>query len=132
MAQAFIIFDENSHHEIHKISVSRPRDLRSILSLCKLYHGEGSNPYDVDSPDREERMVQFLKYHLFDAEKDLSDNPTRWKYLLLQERGGAFTSEQHLAKLLYDFCIGKKLSMMKDSTGYDFRPLMEKMSRTLV
>ena len=37
-------------------------------------------------------MVQFLKYHLFDAEKDLSDNPTRWKYLLLQERGGAFTS----------------------------------------
>lgn len=104
----------------------------NILSLCKLYHGEGNNPYDVDSPDREERMVQFLKYHLFDAEKDLSDNPTRWKYLLLQERGGAFTSEQHLAKLLYDFCIGKKLSMMKDSTGYDFRPLMEKMSRTLV
>lgn len=97
-----------------------------IQSLCKLYHGESGNPYEVDSPDENERMIQFFKYHIFDAEKNLSENPSHWKYLLLQEKGGAYTSDSHLANALYNLAIGKKLSAMKEGTGVDFRQMWER------
>lgn len=107
----------------------RPYGLEeTILSLCKLYHGEDCNPYEVDSPDYNERMLQFFKYNIYDAERSLSENTAHWKYLLMQEKGGSFSSEDTLAKALYRYAMEKKLSAMKEMTGCDFREMWERLS----
>ena len=127
MAQADVIFARKSYAMKYTRLCFTPHGLEdNLLSICKLYHGEGENPYEVDSPDQGERMIQFFKYHLFDAEKSLTENAAHWKFLLLQEKGGAYTSEDHLAKKMYEFVIGKKLSAMEESTGMDFKQVWKR------
>ena len=59
-----------------------PKGIEDYLKdFCKAYRGEEDNPYDVNATDDEERAIQFLRYHMWDIEKSIMEQPGYWRYL---------------------------------------------------
>ena len=60
-----------------------PKGIEDYLKdLCVIYRGEVDNPHDVNAILDEERKIQILRYHLWDAERSILDTPGSWRFLI--------------------------------------------------
>ena len=72
---------------------TEPKGIEDHLKdLCLIYRGEIDNPHDVNALMDEERMIQILKYSLWDVERSILEAPASWRYLYLEEKGKLSTS----------------------------------------
>lgn len=85
-----------------------------LNELCLIYRGETDNPHDVDAMTEEERAVQFLRFHLWDVERSILENPGGWRYLILEEYGSLPMDDRQMAKRIYDYAVGKKLDRLAE------------------
>lgn len=85
-----------------------------LNELCLIYRGEKDNPHDVDAMTEEERAVQFLRFHLWDVERSILENPGGWRYLILEEYGSLPVDDRQLAKRIYDYAVKAKLEKIKE------------------
>ena len=100
-----------------------PKGIEDYLrELCVIYRGEMDNPHDVNSIIDEERRIQILRYHLWDAERSLLEPPGSWRYMYIEEKGSLPVDNETIARKLYDFVVRKKLERVKEF-GIDLIPL---------
>ena len=93
-----------------------------LKDLCLIYRGEIDNPHDINAIMDEERRIQILRYHLWDAERSLLEAPGSWRYMYLEEKGSLPIDDKSIARKLYDFVVRKKLERVKEF-GIDLIPL---------
>ena len=100
-----------------------PKGIEDYLKdLCVIYRGEMDNPHDINAIMDEERKIQILRYHLWDAERSILETPGSWRYLYLEEKGSLPVDDESIARKLYDFAVKKKLERVKEF-GIDLFPL---------
>ena len=100
-----------------------PKGIEDYLrELCVIYRGEMDNPHDVNSIIDEERRIQILRYHLWDAERSLLETPGSWRYMYIEEKGSLPVDDETIARKLYEFAVRKKLERVKEF-GIDLIPL---------
>jgi hypothetical protein len=76
-----------------------PKGIEDYLrELCVIYRGEMDNPHDVNSIIDEERRIQILRYHLWDVEKSVLENPGEWRYIIIEEYGSIPIEESAMAR----------------------------------
>ena len=106
-----------------------PKGIEDYLKdLCVIYRGEVDNPHDVNAILDEERKIQILRYHLWDAERSILETPGSWRFLYLEEKGSLPTDDESIARKLYDFAVKKKLERVKEF-GIDLRPIYERIKK---
>lgn len=100
-----------------------PKGIEDYLrELCVIYRGEMDNPHDVNAIINEERRIQILRYHLWDAERSLLETHGSWRYMYIEEKGSLPIDDETIARKLYDFVVRKKLERVKEF-GIDLIPL---------
>lgn len=100
-----------------------PKGIEDYLrELCVIYRGEMDNPHDVNAVIDEERRIQILRYHLWDAERSLIETHGSWRYIYIEEKGSLPVDDETIARKLYDFVVRKKLDRVKEF-GIDLIPL---------
>ena len=104
-----------------------PKGIEDYLKdLCVIYRGEVDNPHDVNAILDEERKIQILRYHLWDAERSILETPGSWRFLYLEEKGSLPTDDESIARKLYDFVVRKKLERVKEF-GIDLTDIYERI-----
>ena len=93
-----------------------------LRELSVIYRGEIDNPHDINAILDEERKIQILRFHLWDAERSILEAPGSWRYLYLEEKGSLPMDDESIARRLYDFAVKKKLERVKEF-GIDLIPL---------
>ena len=100
-----------------------PKGIEDYLrELCVIYRGEMDNPHDVNAIIDEERRIQILRYHLWDAERSILETPGSWRYMYIEEKGSLPVDDETIARKLYEFAVRKKLERVKEF-GIDLIPL---------
>ena len=90
-----------------------PKGIEDYLKdLCKVYRGEEDNPHDVNATNDEERAIHFLKYHLWDVEKSVTERPGYWRYLLIEHYGSLPCDDESIARKIYDYAVKVKLDKL--------------------
>lgn len=97
-----------------------------LKDLCWIYRGETDNPHDVDSLLDDERAIQYLKFHLWDVERSILEEPGSWRCLYIEEKGSLPTDDEAFAGRLYDFAVKKKLDKLKE-VGIDLAGLYSRL-----
>ena len=106
-----------------------PKGIEDYLKeLCVIYRGEIDNPHDVNAIMDEERKIQILRYHLWDAERSIVETPGSWRFLYLEEKGSLPTDDESIARKLYDFAVKKKLERVKEF-GIDLFGIYQQVSK---
>ena len=106
-----------------------PKGIEDYLKdLCVIYRGEVDNPHDVSAILDEERKIQILRYHLWDAERSILETPGSWRFLYLEEKGSLPTDDESIARKLYNFVVRKKLERVKEF-GIDLTDIYERTKR---
>ena len=106
-----------------------PKGIEDYLKdLCVIYRGEEDNPHDVNAILDEERKIQILRYHLWDAERSILETPGSWRLLYLEEKGSLPTDDESIASNLYDFAVKKKLERVKEF-GIDLTDIYERIKK---
>lgn len=106
-----------------------PKGIEDYLKdLCVIYRGEMDNPHDVNSIMDEERKIQILRFHLWDAERSILETPASWRFLYLEEKGSLPVDDESIARKLYDFAVKKKLERVKEF-GIDLTDIYERIRR---
>ena len=106
-----------------------PKGIEDYLKdLCVIYRGEVDNPHDVNSILDDERKIQILRYHLWDAERSILETPASWKFLYLEEKGSLPVDDENIALKLYDFAVKKKLERVKEF-GIDLTDIYERIRK---
>ena len=106
-----------------------PKGIEDYLKdLCVIYRGEEDNPHDVNAILDEERKIQILRYHLWDAERSILETPGSWRFLYLEEKGSLPTDDESIASKLYDFAVKKKLERVKEF-GIDLTDIYERIKK---
>ena len=76
----------------------------------------------------EERAIQFLKYHLWDAERCILENPGEWRYLVLEDYGSLPCDLKAAARRIYDYAVRQKLERIKE-LGFDLTEIYERLTK---
>ena len=106
-----------------------PKGLEDYLrELCVIYRGEMDNPHDVNAIIDEERAIQFLKFHLWDVEKSVLENPGEWRYLIIEEYGSIPIEETAMARRIYDYAVKAKLDRLAEM-GINLTEVYRRISR---
>ena len=106
-----------------------PKGIEDYLKdLCVIYRGEVDNPHDVNAILDEERKIQILRYHLWDAERSILETPGSWRFLYLEEKGSLPMDDESIARKLYDFVVRKKLERVKEF-GIDLTDIYERIKK---
>ena len=106
-----------------------PKGIEDYLKdLCVIYRGEVDNPHDVNAILDEERKIQILRYHRWDAERSILETPGSWRFLYLEEKGSLPTDDESIARKLYDFVVRKKLERVKEF-GIDLTDIYERIRK---
>ena len=75
-----------------------PKGIEDYLKdLCVIYRGEVDNPHDVNAILDEERKIQILRYHLWDAERSILKASGSWRFLYPEEKGSPPTDDESIA-----------------------------------
>lgn len=85
-----------------------------LWDLCRIYRGEEDNPHDVNAVTDDERAVQFLRYHLWDAERSVIENPGYWRFLILENYGSIPADGESVARRIYDYAVRTKLDRLAE------------------
>ena len=99
-----------------------------LKDLCLIYRGEIDNPHDVNALLDEERVIQILKYNLWDVERSILEMPATWRYLYLEEKGSLPVDDEAIAKKIYDFAVKKKLERLSEM-GINLTDVYRRFSR---
>ena len=92
-----------------------PKGIEDYLKdFCKAYRGEEDNPYDVNATDDEERAIQFLRYHMWDIEKSIMEQPGYWRYLVIEHHGSLPCDDESIARKIYNFAVKVKLDRLSE------------------
>ena len=106
-----------------------PKGIEDYLKdLCVIYRGEMDNPHDINSIMDEERKIQILRFHLWDAERSILETPGSWRFLYLEEKGSLPVDDESIARKLYDFAVKKKFERVKEF-GIDLTDIYERTRR---
>ena len=106
-----------------------PKGIEDYLrELCVIYRGEMDNPHDVNAIIDEERRIQILRYHLWDAERSPLETPGSWRYMYIEEKGSLPADDETIARKLYDFVVRKKLERVKEF-GIDLTDIYERIRK---
>ena len=106
-----------------------PKGIEDYLrELCVIYRGEMDNPHDVNSIIDEERRIQILRYHLWDVEKSVLENPGEWRYLIIEEYGSIPIEESAMARRIYDYAVKAKLDRLAEM-GINLTEVYRRISR---
>ena len=106
-----------------------PKGIEDYLrELCVIYRGEMDNPHDVNAIIDEERKIQILRYHLWDVEKSVLENPGEWRYLIIEEYGSIPIEESAMAKRIYDYAVKAKLDRLAEM-GINLTEVYRRISR---
>ena len=109
---------------------TEPKGIEDHLKdLCLIYRGEIDNPHDVNALMDEERMIQILKYSLWDVERSILETPASWRYLYLEEKGSLPVDDEAIARKIYDFAVKKKIERVKEF-GIDLTGVYERLNRS--
>ena len=107
-----------------------PKGIEDYLKdLCLIYRGEMDNPHDVNALMDEERMIQILKYSLWDVERSILEAPASWRYLYLEGKGSLPVDDEAIARKIYDFAVKKKIDRVKEF-GIDLTGVYERLNRS--
>ena len=107
----------------------KPKGVEDYLrELCIIYRGEVDNPHDVTAVIDEERAIQFLRFHLWDVEKSVLENPGEWRYLILEEYGSIPVEEATMAKRIYDYAVKAKLDRLAEM-GINLNEVYRRINR---
>ena len=98
-----------------------------LKDLCLIYRGEIDNPHDVNALMDEERMIQILKYSLWDVERSILEAPASWRYLYLEEKGSLPVDDEAIARKIYDYAVKKKIEHVKEF-GIDLTGVYERLN----
>ena len=105
---------------------TEPKGIEDYLKdLGLIYRGEIDNPHDINAIIDEERKIQILKYHLWDAERSLLETPGSWRYIYIEEKGSLPIDNESIARKLYEFVVRKKLERVKE-LGIDLTDIYER------
>ena len=99
-----------------------------LKDLCLIYRGEIDNPHDVNALLDEERVIQILKYNLWDVERSILEMPATWRYLYLEEKGSLPVDDEAIARKIYDFAVKKKLERLSEM-GINLTDVYRRFSR---
>ena len=106
-----------------------PKGIEDYLKdLCKVYRGEEDNPHDVNATNDDERVIQFLRYHLWDIEKSVMERPGYWRYLVIEHHGSLPSDDESIATKIYDYAVKVKLDRLSDM-GFNLRETYKRLSR---
>lgn len=106
-----------------------PKGIEDYLrELCVIYRGEMDNPHDVNAIIDEERKIQILRYHLWDVEKSVLENPGEWRYLIIEEYGSIPIEESAMARRIYDYAVKAKLDRLAEM-GINLTEVYRRISR---
>lgn len=106
-----------------------PKGIEDYLKgLCVIYRGEVDNPHDVNAIMDDERKIQILRYHLWDAERSILETPGSWRFIYLSEKGNLPADDESIARKLYDFVVRKKIERVKEF-GVDLTDVYERISK---
>lgn len=101
-----------------------------LRARCRFYDGERmTNPYDITSSVPEDRAVEILKFHLWDVEKSVMDDPGLWRERLILAKGGIPSEASEAAKAIYEFAVKVKLEILR-SFGTDLIDTYRKFKET--
>ena len=107
----------------------QPKGIEDYLKdLCKVYRGEEDNPHDVNATNDDERVIQFLRYHLWDIEKSVMERPGYWRYLVIEHHGSLPSDDESIATKIYDYAVKVKLDRLSDM-GFNLRETYKRLSR---
>ena len=82
----------------------------TLKELCKLYNGGEINPYTPFSTSTDSWAVEYLKFHVWDAEFAFVANYGEWLNMWQRKEG---KREVNDPKSVYRFVIGCKLMKMR-------------------
>lgn len=102
-----------------------------LRDLCKIYRGEEDNPHDVTSLIEDERSVQFLRYHLWDAERSVLENSGEWRLYILEKYGSLPAESEEIAKKLYQCAVSTKLEKLKEY-GIDLFAIYDRLNKSSI
>ena len=106
-----------------------PKGIEDYLrELCVIYRGEMDNPHDVNAIIDEERRIQILRYHLWDVEKSVLENPGEWRYIIIEEYGSIPIEESAMARRIYDYAVKTKLDRLAEM-GINLTEVYRRISR---
>ena len=106
-----------------------PKGIEDYLrELCVIYRGEMDNPHDVNAIIDEERKIQILRYHLWDVEKSVLENPGEWRYIIIEEYGSIPIEESAMARRIYDYAVKTKLDRLAEM-GINLTEVYRRISR---
>ena len=106
-----------------------PKGIEDYLrELCVIYRGEMDNPHDVNAIIDEERRIQILRYHLWDVEKSVLENPGEWRYIIIEEYGSIPIEESAMARRIYDYAVKAKLDRLAEM-GINLTEVYRRISR---
>ena len=96
--------------------------LDHIKSLCKLYRGEKENPYNHLEKTGDEWALEYLKFHIWDAEESVVTGFTNWCECWNRNNHNTHLSEADKAEEVYKYAIMSKLRKM-DREDIDFQSM---------
>ena len=62
----------------------------------------------------EERAIQFLRYHMWDIEKSIMEQPGYWRYLVIEHHGSLPCDDESIARKIYNFAVKVKLDRLSE------------------
>lgn len=96
--------------------------LDHIKSLCKLYRGEKENPYNHLEKTGDEWALEYLKFHIWDAEESVVTGFTGWCECWDRNNPNTHLSGADKAEEVYKYAIMSKLRKM-DREDIDFQSM---------
>ena len=92
----------------------------NLSSLCKLYRGEKENPYNHSGKTGDEWALEYLKFHIWDAEESVVTGYSDWCECWERNNPSNHLSEADKAEEVYKYAIMGKLRKM-DREDIDFQ-----------
>lgn len=93
----------------------------TLIGLCKLYNGGKTNPYDPNCAQTDDWVMEYLKFHVWDAEFAFVANYGEWLYVWQRNEN---RRDENDPKSVYHFVIGCKLMKMQ-CEDIDFEKLYQ-------
>lgn len=97
-------------------------DNRYLCSLCKLYRGEKENPYNHSEKTGDEWALEYLNFHIWDAEESVVTGFTDWCECWDRNNPNNHLSEAEKTEEVYKYAIMGKLRKM-DREDIDFQSM---------
>lgn len=94
-----------------------------VKSLCKLYKGGETNPYNPDSVQPSEWAKEYLKFHIWSAEQAVVRNFNEWRDIWERRYSPPAMAKADVAEEVYKFAIRTKLGKLSVDDRYDFQKM---------